>query len=207
MKLLTPIHHSIGDWDKTPNALYSLSADDYVDAPTSLKIGGAACTEEGTPFLCRLVDTRVLPQGRLTTWHKGDPVAGTTHLYFRNQAALGTSNNENTYYVLIMGNMWRLYRMIADAQTLLGQNAMVTEDDLFYYDRITWWNGLNPHCDPALVVMLERYNGDIWVQQGDWLYDTTNQWAASAINRCGPGCNQLNDVEVFIDMTKIEGPS
>lgn len=200
-------HHSISDFDKTNNAVWRLSDTEFISAPTSLAIGGSECQEEDTPFLCKIADTLDLPEGQLETLHTGIPSGDNSVLYFRNQRANGGSNAENTYSMRIRGLKVEFRVWVAGIFTDLDEIALVTEDDRWYRDRITWWNGLDPHCDPALVIMFERYTGPDWTQIGEWLYDTNNRWKTSGINRCGPGGWQMDDNIIYIDNTRIFKPS
>lgn len=200
-------HHSVSDWDFTPGAVYTLDTAQYVSSPRSLRIGGAGGSDDNTIFLCRITATLNLPQGRLVTYHRSQTGMLSKSFPFRNQAALGSASQANMYQVVITVGEWQFTKRVGGVLTIIATQALTTNPNVWVRDRVTWWNGVTPLNVPALSVMLERYVGDAWVQQGDWVYDEANLWKDSSINRCGIGAWEDIYYYSWLDDTEIWAPS
>lgn len=204
--LLPPKHHSVSDWDRSAATTYVLDDTQYVSAPRSLKVGGAGAEFALKLFLCREATTQNLPQGRIVTWHRRSAEGYWPGIAFRNQSALGSVSRDNGYELAVRHTGYSLWRYVAAAETFIGSRDLTTNNLTWYQDRITWWNGLTADGEDALTLMLERYLAGEWVQQGDWLYDTANQFKDSETNRCGLRITQHEDHPVWFDDTEIWGP-
>ena len=201
-----PEHHSVSDWDFTAGCVYALDTAQYVSAPRCLRVGGAGGSDMRSIFLCRTSATRNLPQGRVSSWHRGQNYNVLTAYPFRSQAPLGSATIANMYIVTITFNSWDLSKYVGGVLTPITEFERQRAGDTWYHDRVTWWNGVTPENDAAITVMLESYIEGEWVQQDDWVYDTDNLWKDSAINRCGIGSMEDAEYYNWIDDTEIWAP-
>ncbi|MBA7696219.1 hypothetical protein ES703_104862 [subsurface metagenome] len=206
-KILIPEHHTIADWDFRHGALYrSLSATRYISEPTSLKFLNATGSYIWDTVLCRLDSTLCLPQGEVRTWLY--PSADWAHhpFSFRNQAALGSSNNSNHYFIELSFNVAYLICAVAGDWTIKGSVAVSYSLTEWNRWRIVWYNGETPGEVPALCVDLYKEVAGEWVKQGSTMYDTANRWKDSAVNRCGIEGDSVNNHPEYWDDTEIWGP-
>ncbi|MBA7642318.1 hypothetical protein ES703_50008 [subsurface metagenome] len=198
-------HHSIADWDFQHGDTYrSLSPIQYVSAPTSLrflKAGGAW----SNAVLCRIPATQCLPQGEVRNW----TFTGYSTKYpavFRNQAALGSADYLNCYFVSITTAAAYLARYIAGVPSQRDTTPCLGYYLQWVHYRIFWYNGKTPGDVPALCVDVYLEIDGQWIKQGSTMYDTDNSWKDSAVNRSGflsiAGGNLAN----FWDDTEIWGP-
>lgn len=198
-------HHTLADWDFEKGAQYrSLSADEFVSPPTSLKFSGSPGHWNGS-VLCRIPDTLVLPQGEVRTWHHSNQSAVILCL-FRNQAVLGTSTWRDCYYIALINDLAYLYRAVNYGITLRDSTAYPTLFDQWVHSRAFFYNGKTPGEVPALCVDLYREVAGEWIKEGDTLYDTANSWKDSARNRCGIWPTLTVGQILYLDDTEIWGP-
>ncbi len=206
-KLLLPGHHSVVDWDFRHGALYrSLSTTKYVSAPTSLKFLNPTGYYIWDTVLCRLDGTLCLPQGEVRTWLY--PTAGWAHhpVSFRNQAPLGTSNNQNCYFIELSYLVAHLYVSLSGTWYLMGSTATSYSLTEWAHWRTAWYNGKTPGEVPALCVDFYKEVAGEWVKQGSTMYDTSNRWKDSAVNRCGIEGDSTGNKAKYWDDTEIWGP-
>jgi len=198
-------HHSVADWDwGFASGFRSLQTGWYKSPPTSLKISGDVPWWVGV-WLCRHADTLVLPDGELKGWLYREMNAHPQFL-FRNQAALGSSNMSNTYYLVGYMTQWQLNRRVNNGNTVIGYMGTCLQNTEEGHFSVKWYSGLNPGSTPALVVELyQEVSPGEWVLQGT-LYDTQDKWKDSAINRCGQGYEGAGGNYFWYDDTEIWGP-
>jgi len=170
------------NWDRS-HIDWSLDPAFYISAPTSLK-------DDPPPnglFLHRAPAAQNLPQGRIIEWFRpGD--TGRFDIYFRNQAALGGADAQNTYRASARPNVSeaRFYRFDAGVRTTLVTWPWQTTPNAWNKIRISWWNSLDDFGEDALAMLMEYQVGALWVAVGTF-YDPLNSWKESAINRVGIG--------------------
>ncbi len=199
-------HHSVSDWDFEHGATYrSLSTDYFVSPPTSLKIYKAGSPYVLETILCRAAATLLLPEGELRTWVRSGYTTNRVFT-FRNQEALNAASDTNCYLIQLTSTTWRLYRVIAGGFSLRGSTGASHSGTTLECWRVIWWNGFNVAGDPALCVELYKDVLSVWVKQGNTLYDTSNQFKDSGINRVGLSCQTVLNVPVYFDDTEIWGP-
>lgn len=206
-KLLIAGHHSVSDWDfqfAAPN--WTLDTALYVVAPASLRL---KYTAGGTPsfsVICKYATVLNLPQGELRTWYRSVQ-AYEAWCTFRNQAAVGSANELNCYATVMSPTNLALYRMVAGIATARGSWPTTHAVNTWERFRLQWWNGNDLYGVDALCVNLYKEVSGQWVQQGGTLYDTSQQWKTSSINRVG--LRGQTDVTYFtnFDETEIWGPA
>lgn len=198
-------HHSVVDWDfARPDEYHSLSADEFISPPTSLKLYRADLTAVEV-VLCRIPATLCLPQGEVRTWHySANPTCRPA--VFRNQAALGTSDLEDMYEMLVWPNSARLSYYSAGTPHTIQTQACTVPTGQWNHWRVFWYNGKTPGEVPALCVDLYLEIAGEWQKQGATFYHTPNLWKDSAINRCGFRQNRSARVSYYFDNTEIWGP-
>lgn len=207
-KLVLPSHHSVSDWDKNPDATYTLDTGQYVSPPSSLRLSGPGSTNPDTAFICRTIETRNLPQGQLVTSWRSTFIDSDVMLYFRCQSALGIVFLQNTYRIRYIEGSIALHRIVGDVKYAVGYWAADTDINTWWRDRFTWWNGRNLDGEDALTVMMERYIDPDWIQIDNWIYDTNNRWKDSDLNRVAiGGYEHAGGNFTWFDDTEIWAPS
>lgn len=198
-------HHSVADWDFQIDPEHrSLSASAYVSPPTSLlylKSGGYVLGS----CLCRIPATLCLPQGEVRNWTR----TGLTAKYpalFRSQAALGTADRQNCYFVAIDTDTAYLRRYVDDVLTERDDTPCWGVQNQWVHYRIFWYNGLTPGEAEALCVDVYLDVEGEWIKQGATMYDTDNMWKDSAINRAGFFPIAGGNLPMYWDNTEIWGP-
>ncbi|MBA7611136.1 hypothetical protein ES703_18360 [subsurface metagenome] len=198
-------HHTLADWDFEYGAQYrSLASDYFISAPTSLKHTLCPATILNT-VLCRIPETQCLPQGEVRIWCRRY-AGGFYPAIFRNQAALGTSNDINCYQIDISGNTAFFYRRLNHIPTLQGQTPCYNPAEEWVHYRVFWYNGKTPGDADALCVDIYVEVAGEWYKQGNTMYDTNPYWGDSEINRCGFGVQLLSGHTRWHDDTEIWGP-
>lgn len=205
MKKIKTIHHTVADWDFETGTTKILDTAVYVSPPSSLKLGYGGAPPIYCTILCRIAATLCIAQGEVRTWVKADNINNPQFIYFRNQAALGSANPTNTYrWRKQVAGVW-LYRIINDDETLIDTFNLVGNDTYGWnHIRIIYWNGKNLEGQDALCNEFYLELAGEWVKQGETLYDTANQWAASEVNRSGIGAQNNGWYQRFDD-TEIWG--
>ncbi|MBA7587164.1 hypothetical protein ES708_29182 [subsurface metagenome] len=177
-------HHTIADWDFEHGGLYrALSDDHFISPPTSLKYGYGPDYWK-TSVLCRIPETQCLPQGEFRTWFRTQ-ASFVRGICFRNQAALGTANFDNCYYVYIYTPGLYFRKVVGSVESGIDHTPSYFANNEWIHYRVFWYNGFTPAEVPALC--LDHYyevDGE-WVKLGDTLYDIADLWADSEINRVG----------------------
>ncbi len=206
MKKLIPVHHTLADWDFRHGATYrSLSAAQFISAPTSLRFLNATAINIFDTVLCRLPATQCLPQGEVRTWVYGYDI-NFRIASFRNQAPLGTANWANSYQLILTSTQARLYRYIDGAYSHRSTTSCQAFSNTWTHYRIFWYNGETPAGVAALCVDLYREIAGEWVKEGSTMYDTANTFKDSETNRCGFEGNSYNNQLQYFDDTEIWGP-
>ncbi|MBA7535517.1 hypothetical protein ES705_27775 [subsurface metagenome] len=205
-ELYIPQHHSVSDWDFEFGAdNRSLSPTQFVSAPTSLLFKKPASGVWMPVILCRHAPTLVLPEGEVRTWvHSYYP-----HVHpaiFRNQAALNSANSQNCYEIYITETHTYLHRYIAGGLSVRASTTGIVSDNQWWHYRTVFWNGETPGHEDALCVNVFREVDSAWVQMGGTLYDTSNYWKDSVINRAGFRARSFYDRQQYWDDTEIWGP-
>lgn len=205
MKRKAIIHHSVVDWDFRTGTVKVLYTDFYVSAPSCLLIYRSNGGIDYPAVLCRIAETLCIAQGEVRTWHRANDRTRSFFLFFRNQHALGGADYENSYLWAITGDWAYLSRYIGGVPVEIGHFAVSWANNEWNHWRTVYWNGKTLAGEDALAVDLYKKVAGEWVQQGETLYDTENQWADSEINRSGIGCwTQYGKVHWF-DNTEIWG--
>lgn len=204
---LIAAHHSLADWDFEKGATSrNLDPNYFISAPTSLHF---TTYPDATIdcILCRISETQLLPQGEVRTWlrrHTTNTSCGPA--MFRNQAALGSSNSTNCYFLYMAYGAIILYRSINNVWSEEGSWTWAQPSDTWTHFRTFWYNGKTPGEEDALCVDLYREVSGQWVKMEGTKYDTANQWKDSEINRCGVLTYIRPYAESWFDDTEIWGP-
>lgn len=203
------VHHSLTDWDfQFPNGERSLDPVDYISPPSSLKFGPVAAAYYCT-ILCRIPATQCLPQGEFRAWFRTDENYFIPAM-FRNQAPLGSADWNNCYmisqYFEPTGYLIRLHRRRADVDSIRDTTYGYHAFNEWIHYRTFWYNGKNPAEQDCLCVECFREVAGEWVKLGDTLYDTSNYFKDSAINRVGHHASVHAPTYVNFDDSEIWGP-
>jgi hypothetical protein len=197
---------AVSDWDFQYGASYhSLSPTYFVSTPTALKMGDTT-PSGGNALLSRLTDVQCVPEGELRTWLRCHTSTDSLFI-FRNQAALGVANVQNTYGMTISGGNCTLWKMLGGVYSAVGTFACAITSNVWQHWRAVWWNGENLTGTAAMVFQL--YLADVdgnWVLKGT-LYDTVNSWKDSSINRVGLIKAGADSVANYYDDTEIWTPT
>lgn len=181
-------HHTVADWDFTAGTAREIAAWWPISPPTVLRIYQPDGATDRPAILCRIAETLCIAQGEVRTWHRTNNRTRDFRLPFRNQRTLGGADYEDSYWWTITGAHATLFRTIGGADVIIGDFAVSFASNEWNHWRTIYWNGLNAVGEPALCVELYKEVAGEWIQQGETLYDTENQWADSEINRSGIGC-------------------
>ena len=200
-------HHSLADWDFRAGEVYALDNAVYTSAPSSLRITGPGGENNFTTCLNRDASCLNLPQGRLETQFRvGDFTnEGNPQISFRNQGALNSIDDDNTYYIRIGANTNTLYKRVAATETNLGTWTRTHYNLTWYRERITWWNEA-----PVLLIRYEYWDGSAWVIVTPDITDSSPDFGDSSTNRCGLGFYiraPSNNRNFWYDDTMIYGPA
>lgn len=201
-----PAHHSVSDWDFTAGAHHVLTEALYVSAPSCLEMYWQAGNPLLSTVLCRRADTLVIPQGEVRTWYRTTNVTRPGSLTFRNQHALGGADFDDCYRWDFTGNWAYLYRVIGGVDTKVEQFAIALTQNAWEHLRTRFWSGKDPEGADALNVELFKEVAGDWVQQGDTVYDTEDQFKDSGINRLGVGGKTDSAPHHYFDDTEIWAP-
>ena len=199
-------HHSVSDWDFQAGMHHTLTELQFVSAPSSLECFWQAGNPVDSSILCRIAETLVIAEGEVRTWYRTTNRTRPMFIEFRNQHALGGADHDNTYFWSLTGAWAYLNRRIAGIETEIDHFPILMNNDTWYHWRTRFWSGKNPAGADALnTELFLEVDGD-WVQQGETLYDTQNQWKDSAINRSGIGGKTDSAPHHFFDDTEIWAP-
>ena len=205
MKMAKITHKSLVDWDFSAGTEKALDSTIFVSPPSSLRIYSTIYASNLRNVLCRVPATQCIAQGELRTWFRTNNNARAMRLMFRNQAALDSATNENTYAVKFESLQVSYERWVAGAGTIIGGVAGFIEDDIWYHLRIIYWSGVDLEGTPALNIELYREVDAAWVKQGDTIFDTQDKWKDSEINRSGLHADTYRDRIFYWDDTEIWG--
>jgi len=200
-------HHSANvDWDWN-RADWSLTTEQYVSEPKCLK--WLATSSPWPVTLCKHAGTTVLNEGRVVTWIRPTSINCGMGVVFRNQAAVGTSNYNNTYIpnlapVSSNVNFSRVVNgtpLRVDTKAFGGGFTM--PNDTWRKIRVTWWES-----GGILYVRFEWFDDPDWVNICDEFSDVDNLWSGEAVNRCGLFTAIIagGAKVVYADDTEVWGP-
>lgn len=179
-------HHSTADWDYS-SIYWTLISAFYVSPPSSLKVWHAASGTQITSILSRADCAQCVPQGRILNNIRTNNFSYAWPLViFRNQAALGTANHQNCYYVVFYDAACWTFRQVNNVPTQIGTSSYPGGNLLintWYLVRVTWWNDgpIN------LTIRTEIYRNGAWETADPEIHDPNNQFKDSEINRAGIG--------------------
>ncbi|MBA7667109.1 hypothetical protein ES703_75194 [subsurface metagenome] len=203
--LKEPDHHTLADWDFENGDTYRFLSDvQFVSSPTSL-LYWRPFGSFLTVILCRIPATLCLPQGELRTWIYPEGSFFTLFV-FRNQAAFGSSNDENCYAIRIYGNLVQFNYWLNHLNYPISQTSCHYFLNQWTHYRLVWYNGKTPAEQEALCVDFYYEVAGEWVKEGDTMYDTANRWKDSEVNRCGYHPYITGGDHLYCDDTEIWGP-
>lgn len=208
-KGLVPIHHSVSDWNIYPaNTVYTLDTTEYISSPKSLKITVGPGPGHHHYFTCRVAATLNLPQGRCRTQMRLDGTYATqAPFYFRIQRPIGVSSPYKAYYIAFTTTKWQLWTFIDGVDTMIDERDLVSASVNWYNRQVTWWNSITPLSEDALAVIVEQEVGGVFVEQGEWIYDTDNLFKDSTQNRVAVTAEVTTGHSAWFDDTYIWGPA
>lgn len=199
--------HSVADWDFEHGATNrSLSAEQFISPPTSLRILEPTTATFLDVILCRLPETLCLPQGEVRNWHYGY-YRNLHPIVFRNQAPLDSANFQNGYHIYLAFTSAILYRHTLGVVAERDRTTCETFINTWTHYRVLFYNGVTPGGVAALCVNLYREVAGEWVQEGETMYDTDNSWKDSEINRIGFNARSTYNHPQFWDDTEIWAPA
>jgi len=206
-KLLVAGLHSVSDWDfQYPAPNYILDTTLYVVAPASLRLKYTGSGYPAYNVLCKYSPCLNLPQGELRTWYRA--THGTEGwCTFRNQANVGVADQQNCYATTIAPTSLSLYRNVGGGSTLVGTVDITHATGTWEHWRLVWWNGNDIYGADALCFRLYKEVGGSWVQQGDTLTDTNNQFKDTGKGRVGLRAQTSKSIYANFDETEIWGPA
>ncbi len=202
---ITPVHHSLTDWDFEDGALYRLLSDfQFVSAPTSLVFYNSPGWWREI-VLCRVPATLCLPQGEIRTWAWCN-FTGTGLFSFRNQKPLGSADEDNCYYCEIAIDKIFVDYYVDGVLQSLGSKPFPMLFNQWVHYRIVWYNGFTPGEAEALCIDCYREVAGEWIKECDTFYDVNNRWKDSEVNRTGPFPRLSAGRILCYDDTEIWGP-
>jgi hypothetical protein len=183
-------HHSTSDWNfSTTN--YSLDTDIYISSPSSLRFN----TTQAYALLKQSVAGGPIPEGMVETYTRfGYGASGDWYLFmFRNQAADGSANLNNTYILILYrtaSGAGKPYDIARFNVVVSGSGSTIETKSIspaiypntWYLLRYKFWV-----YGGVLMVAFEYFDGSEWVKLCGDFSDPNNRWATSSINRVGIG--------------------
>ncbi len=171
-----------GSWDfSTEN--WELDTEIYQSSPSSLRIDRAAY--ETVRYTVLYTGDLLIKEGQVIWWMRQNANAH-PGICFRNQAANGTSNCANCYYVHATNNTAILERHIASSRTIIGDfDTSAWTYETWRKFKVAWWDSYNLQNQWSFTVQLWEWDSD-WVSRGVVYDDNNSQWENSSINRVGP---------------------
>ena len=152
---------------------HEISTEEFVSSPSSLKlyaIGRIGTTERA--ILSTNGGAQALSEGRIVSQLWNSTYSGSwPAMIFRNQAALGSANLYNCYFVKFGGI--QLVKYVSGVEDIIGSFDYIMSSGLWYKYRLTWWE-----ADDNLNCKLEQW--DTSGLPGEWrdegtLIDSDNQ--------------------------------
>jgi len=200
--LITPAHHSIGDWDFQAQLGYALDSAIYVVEPSSLRLTSWVYGLY-LMALCRRSNVLCLPDGQIHTWMRHSDRGRTEPVItFRHQSPLGSVAFDNCYWATFDTAYVQLILTVDGVTHRTWLWTLANPINTWLRRRITWWMTAT-----TLNFQLDYWDGSNWVQFGDILSDPNPPWTDSDVNRVGLGVN-LTDPGYYdwFDETYILGP-
>jgi hypothetical protein len=208
LKKINKKHHSTSDWNFSSTD-YSLDTSIYISPPSSLRFSYVWVYA----LLKQSVAGGPIPEGMIETYarFRYGPAADWYLFIFRNQAADGSANLNNTYmlnlYFTTSGagqpyNIARFYVVVNGTFTKIEEKSIspAIYPDTWYLLRCKFWV-----YGGVLMVAFEYFDGSDWVKLcGDFSH-SGNRWATSSINRVGIGSAYPSDSPRYswFDNTRI----
>jgi hypothetical protein len=190
LKKINKKHFSVADWNFSTTD-YALDTSIYISEPSSLRFSYV--------FVYALLKQSVaggpIPEGMIETYarFRYGPGGGWPIFTFRNQAADGSANNNNSYvlslYYTASGagqpyNIARFYVFVNGVSSIIEEKSIspAIYPDTWYLLRCKFWV-----YGEVLMVAFEYFDGSDWVKLCGDFSDANNRWATSSINRVGIG--------------------
>jgi hypothetical protein len=190
LKKINKKHHSTSDWNFS-STNYSLDTSIYISSPSSLRFNYVSIYA----LLKQSVAGGPIPEGMIETYARFRyGTGGDWYLFiFRNQAADGSANLNNTYmldlYFTASGagrpyNIARFYVVVNGTSTIIEEKSIspAIYPDTWYLLRCKFWV-----YGGVLMVAFEYFDDSNWVKLCGDFSDPNNRWATSSINRAGIG--------------------
>jgi hypothetical protein len=208
LKKINKKHHSTSDWDFS-STNYSLDTSIYISEPSSLRFNSVNIYA----LLKQSVAGGPIPEGMIETYarFRSGIASYWWPFLFRNQAADGLCNINNTYALALSftttgaGQPYdkvRFYYVLNGTLYLIEEKSIspAIYPDTWYLLRCKFWV-----YDGVLMVAFEYFDGSDWVKLCGDFSDANNRWAASGINRVGIGSAWPNTSPYYtwFDNTKI----
>ena len=171
------LHFSYADWDFS-TVDWTLDETIYKAAPPSMHGTGASL------ITAKHATTGALSDGRLINWMRSGDASYLGYIFFRNQAADGTSNYENCYYSRIEDDRTTFYYFLTGGSHEIDTHLMDWNwaINTWYKIRWTWWTSVD-----RIYFRVERWDGDAWVTLGGAadidFEDTNDRWKDETVNR------------------------
>jgi hypothetical protein len=188
LKKINKKHHSTSDWD-FELAGYVLDTSIYISPPSSLKFN----TVNTSALLKQSVAGGPIPEGMIESYARFRYGTGADWwiFLFRNQAADGSANINNTYALYLYftssgaGKPYDKVRFVVriNASTTIIEEKSISPaiyPDTWYLLRCKFWV-----YGGVLMVAFEYFDGSDWVKLCGDFSDPNNRWATSSINRVG----------------------
>lgn len=191
MKLFTPKHHSLIDWDLQPGSLLYLDDYTFISEPYSL-----ACPSKDTGYYeagwCFLGEAlgKNIPHGKLITWlWLGHSATSVPRLMFRAQALPSPPEvsmyPDNCYYLQTTSTWYGLWKRVDGYSVCIDSGSgypPLTERE--WHKVALTWETIELAVGVFMAVLFEVYKDEQW--QPWFLYlDDYNLWEESEVNRVG----------------------
>ena len=204
-------HHSVSDFDFS-SFYWSLKADKYHSSPSSVSFRYAAGYKINFALLHHAI-SGPMEQGQIASWFYsswlGDHVLQA--FVFRNKSPDGSSN-VFPFYAVCFSQLFAYWRKYTAPNTYTTLATWYQGTPYFFKAgawvklRVSWWNGIDTHGDPATVCRFESFISGVWIPTVD-AYDTGQVNKGEAVQRCGVGFhptlydstfNYIDDTEFYL---------
>lgn len=206
---LVKVHHSLTDWDYRPNTGIGIANDQYVSAPSSLKLQKVDAPQLTAWVFLKPALAQNLEVGRFVTYHRTSHTAWRTVIcWFWAQALPPVSAPDNCYRLHFNGTLIDLGKMQSGVNTTLKSVSRNYEwnANKWYHYRVTWFTYLNADLVPNLRVIAEIEQSGVWTEKLS--YDIPNPlWLDSETKLVGFNYNGTDTAPAWIDDTEVWGPA